>query len=145
MNEIELETQGQRRVYFASDGSITIKAPMKFTRRSGRAMIKSPNGDVIGAPWDKEPTILQLALARGHRWVEMFESGEVGSLKEIAVKEGVDPSYISRMTNLVSLAPEVVLAILNDEIPPELTLFDLSVGTPLSWDEQHSKFGVESC
>ncbi len=27
---------------------------------------------------------MQLALARGHRWLAMLESGEAGSLREIA-------------------------------------------------------------
>jgi glucose/arabinose dehydrogenase len=43
--------------------------------------------------WDTEPTPLQLALARGHRWLAMPESGEVSSMKAIARREGVDDSY----------------------------------------------------
>ena len=45
--------------------------------------------------------ILPILLARGHRWLHMLESGnKAGSLKEIAQKEGVDNSYVSRMVNL---------------------------------------------
>lgn len=43
------------------------------------------------------PTPLQLALARGHRWLAMLESGEATSLKEIAAREEIDNSYVSRM------------------------------------------------
>ena len=39
------------------------------------------------------PTSIQLALARGHRWLAMLESGETKSLKEIATREGIDNSY----------------------------------------------------
>ena len=34
------------------------------------------------------PTPLQLALARGHRWLAMLESGEATSLKEIDLPPG---------------------------------------------------------
>ena len=43
-------------------------------------------------PWDVAPTTIQLALARGHRWLAMLESGEAKSLKEIATREGIDNS-----------------------------------------------------
>jgi predicted transcriptional regulator len=42
----------------------------------------------------------------------MLESGEAKSMKEIARREGVDDSYVSRMVNLTTLAPDIVAAIL---------------------------------
>jgi hypothetical protein len=45
----------------------------------------------------REPTPLQVVLARGHRWLALGESGEVKSVRDIARKEGVDSSYVSRM------------------------------------------------
>ncbi|WP_256211946.1 hypothetical protein [Nitrosomonas communis] len=70
---------------------------------------------------------LQLALARGHRWLAMLESSEVKSLKEIATREGIDSSYVSRMVNLTTLAPDIVAAILDDTLPNNIILFDLAV------------------
>ena len=55
---------------------------------------------------------------------------------EIARREGVDDSYVSRMVNLTMLAPDIVAAILDDTLPPEVTLFVLAAGTPLVWAEQ---------
>ncbi len=66
----------------------------------------------------------------------MLESGEVKSLREIARKEGVDSSYVSRMVNLTSLAPDIVAAILDETLPSDLTLFDLAVDPPALWEEQ---------
>jgi hypothetical protein len=57
-------------------------------------------------------------------------------MKEIARREGVDDSYVSRMVNLATLAPDIVAAILDDTLPPEVTLFELAAGTPLLWEEQ---------
>ena len=42
----------------------------------------------------------------------MLESGEVKSMKELARREGVDDSYVSRMVNMTTLAPDIVAAIL---------------------------------
>ncbi|KXW59008.1 hypothetical protein FEMY_05310 [Ferrovum myxofaciens] len=79
---------------------------------------------------------MQLAVARGHRWQSMLESGEAKSLREIATKEGIDNSYVSRMVNLTTLAPDIVAAILDDALPDHITLFDLAVDPPALWDEQ---------
>ena len=80
-----------------------------------------------------------LALARGHRWLAMLESGEVKSMKEIARREGVDDSYVSRMVNLTTLAPDIVAAILDETLPPEVTLFELAAGR---WCKRSSGGGL---
>ena len=85
---------------------------------------------------------MQLALARGHRWLAMLESGEVKSLKEIAIWEGLGNSYVSRMVNLTNLAPDIVDAILDDALPDHLTLFDIAVDPPALWEEQRRQAGV---
>ncbi len=50
--------------------------------------------------------------------------------------EGMDRVYVSRMANLTTLAPDIVAVILDETLPPEVTLFDLASGTPLLWEEQ---------
>jgi hypothetical protein len=40
------------------------------------------------------------------------------------------------MVNLTTLAPDIVAAILDETLPPEVTLFELAAGTPLLWGEQ---------
>ena len=64
------------------------------------------------------------------------KSGEAGSLREIADREGVDNSYVSRMINLTCLAPDIVAAILDDTLPDHVTLFDLAVDPPRLWEAQ---------
>lgn len=66
----------------------------------------------------------------------MVEWGEAKSLKEIAAREGIDNSYVSWMVNLTTLAPDIVAAILDRSLLPEIAMFDLASGTPLLWDEQ---------
>lgn len=120
---------------------MTLSVPIRIKRRSGRKLVTLPIDPVTGQPAKARPldtatTPLQLALARGHRWLTMLESGEVKSLKEIAAREGIDNSYVSRMVNLTTLAPDIVAAVLDDALPSHLTLFDLAVDPPALWDEQ---------
>jgi uncharacterized protein YidB (DUF937 family) len=72
----------------------------------------------------------------------MLETGQAKSLREIAEKEGVDNSYVSRMVNLTTLAPDIVEAILDDQLPPTVTLFDLAVDPPRLWSQQRQKLPV---
>ncbi len=48
-------------------------------------------------------------------------------------------SYVSRMANLTTLAPDIVAAILDDAMPNHVTLFDLAVDPPALWDEQRER------
>ena len=137
MNEVRIHKTGEPEVIQSSDGRLTLSVPIQFKRRAGRKQVTLPNGEVgKPRPWDTAATALQLALARGHRWLAMRESGEAKSLREIAALEGVDNSYVSRMVNLTTLAPDIVDAILLNELPDHLTLFDLAVDPPALWDEQ---------
>jgi hypothetical protein len=65
-----------------------------------------------------------------------LESGEVKSLTEIAKREGVNNSYVSRMVNLTTLAPDIVAAILNDTLPYYITLLELATYPPVLWGEK---------
>ncbi|MCI0562772.1 MAG: hypothetical protein MN733_30185, partial [Nitrososphaera sp.] len=137
MSLIRINRTGQPQVTPASDGRLTISVPIQIKRRSGRKVVVIPSG--AERPRDGDPTPLQLALARGHRGLTMLESGEVKSLREIASKEGVDSSYVSRMVNLTTLAPDIVAAIFDETFPPDMTLFELAVDPPDLWKEQRRR------
>jgi len=64
-------------------------------------------------------------------------------MKEIARREGVDDSYMSRMVNLTTLSPDIVATILDESLPPGVTLFDMAAGTPLLWGEQRGRVWLD--
>lgn len=137
MSGTRIHRTGTPNVISSSDGRLTLSIPIQIKRRSGRKLVTLPNGEIAKPrPWDVSATPMQLALARGHRWLAMLESGEAKSLKEIAARESVDNSYVSRMVNLTTLAPDIVAAILDDALPNHITLFDLAVDPPALWEEQ---------
>jgi hypothetical protein len=52
----------------------------------------------------------------------MLVTGAVSTLREIAAKEKIKPSYVSRVLRPTLLAPEIVEAILDGGQPGEVTL-----------------------
>jgi hypothetical protein len=40
------------------------------------------------------------------------------------------------MVNRTTLAPDIVAAILDDRLLPEVTLFEVAAGTPVLWEKQ---------
>ena len=139
MSDIRIDQNGAANLIAASNGSLTVSLPIKLIRRGKCMAVTLPDGTTIQPrPWDDTPTPIQQALARGHRWLEMLQSGQAQSLTEVAEQEGMDRAYVSRMVNLTTLAPDIVAAILDETLPDHVTLFDLASGTPLLWDDQRA-------
>ncbi len=45
------------------------------------------------------------------------------------------------MVKLTALAPDIQAAILDETLPEAVSLFDLAVDTPLSWQERRGRVG----
>ncbi|NBO82818.1 MAG: DUF3987 domain-containing protein, partial [Betaproteobacteria bacterium] len=110
---------------------VRVTVPIQITRRARRAHIEVPASVAHHRANPPKPlTPLQAALVRGHRWLAMLESGKYPSLRALAEHKGIDNSYVSRMLNLTTLAPDIVEAILDESLPEHITQFDLASGTP---------------
>ena len=70
----------------------------------------------------------------------MLESGEYTTMAELAEREGIAPSYMTRVLRLTLLAPDIVEAILDGRQGPEITLAQLLEPFPASWSEQKTTF-----
>ncbi|CAI8743619.1 protein of unknown function [Methylococcus capsulatus] len=57
----------------------------------------------------------------------MLGLGEAKSLRKIAAREGIDNGCVSRMVNLTTLVPDIVVAVLEDALSNSITLFDLAM------------------
>jgi hypothetical protein len=97
------------------DGStLVVRIPMQFQRRGGRKRIVTPDGSAIVPSSQPQPDgTLVKALARAWRWQRMLESGEYGTLAELADAECISRSYVCRVLRLTLLAPEIVEQILD--------------------------------
>ena len=81
------------------------------------------------------------ALARAFRWKRMLESGEFATISEVAEREGIAPSYMTRVLRLTLLAPDILEAILDGTQGPEVTLARVLEPFPLEWEHQAMLFG----
>jgi site-specific DNA recombinase len=79
--------------------------------------------------------ILINALAKSYRWNRMLNTGEA-TITGLAKKAGMNRTYISRIVNLMFLAPDIIEAILTGNQPPTLRLKDLLQPLPLEWNKQ---------
>jgi len=68
----------------------------------------------------------------------MLESGEFVTIAELAEREGIALSYMTRVLRLSLLAPEIVEAILDGTAGLEVTLALLLEPLPSDWQGQAS-------
>lgn len=129
----------------SADGTILhIHIPMCLRRRGGRKIIITPDG-ASPRPGNASPVTddpLVKALIKARRWQTMLESGEVATIKDLAVKEGVERSYLARTLRLNILSPAIVERVLTGNYPDSISLEKLRAGIPLDWEEQGVKFGM---
>ena len=124
--------------------TITIRLPMTFEKKGGRKRVIVPDDNTAWTP--AKPKIddtLVKALARAFRWRKMLESGIVQSLAEIAKREKINDSYVSRILRLSLLAPDVVEAILDGRQCGRLNTAHLMKPFPKDWEVQRSFFKIE--
>ena len=120
---------------------LTVHIPLTVRRRGGRKVVIAPDGTeapVITAA--RIDGALVKALARALRWRRMLESGVVSTVGEIAVREKINKSYVSRVLRLTLLAPGIVEAILDGRHAPEMTLRGLMAAFPVEWARQNMSF-----
>ena len=143
MNRPLISVSGQTSNVAASDGSVVLTVPITVRQRSGRRVVTlNGPGCESGERTRIGTTPLQLALARGHRWLRMLEASEVASLREIAQRDGADHSYVAKHINLTLLAPDIVAAILADTLPDGVRLSALLTNPPVLWDDQRAALGT---
>lgn len=117
--------------------TVTIHVPFRVVKRGGRKEMQLPDG--AAQPRRTDSTLVK-ALARAFRWKRVLESGEFTTIAELAEREGIAPSYMTRVLRLTLLAPEFVMAILDGRQGAEVTLARLLEPFPVVWTEQNSLF-----
>jgi len=143
----EIQQEQERRypgLHVRRDGeAVVVHIPAQFRKRNGQQMIiVGEDGRPIDARPSAKPkddrrvnrTLVE-AIAKAHRWQEQLESGEYPSVDDLAQSLRVDRSYVSRLLQLTSLAPDLVEAILRGDEPDGLSLAKLRKILPVRWNE----------
>jgi len=113
--------------------TVTLHVPFRVVKRGGRKEMQLPDGAM---PTRRTDSTLVKALARAFRWKRMLDSGEFATIAELAEREGIASSYMTRVLRLTLLAPDIVEAILDGEQGPEVTLAQVLEPFPGSWAAQ---------
>lgn len=132
----------QQNIQIANDEIIDLFVPLEIKKRGGTAMIILPKNlkkEEMSKCFDEK---MIKAFAKAYKWKNMLEEGQIDSLAQIAVRENITGSYVSKVFNLNFIAPEIVETILNGEQPRDLKLQDMLIGKfPLLWQEQKELWG----
>ncbi|MGN7871572.1 hypothetical protein [Paracoccus sp. 22332] len=113
--------------------TVTLHVPFRVVKRGGKKEMQMPEGATQSQRIDNT---LVKALARAFRWKRMLESCEFATIAELAEREGIAPSYMTRVLRLTLLAPDIVEAILDGKQGPEVTLARVMEPFPIEWDGQ---------
>ena len=119
--------------------TVTLHVPFRVMKRGGRKEMQLPEGATQSQRTD---STLVKALARAFRWKRMLESGEYATIAELAEREGIAPSYMTRVLRLTLLAPDIIDAILDGKQGPEVTLAQVLEPFPLTWQHQALHFSL---
>ena len=127
----------------AMDGDIvTLHVPFQLVKRGGRKEMVLPTGATT-ARATPDNTLVK-ALARAFRWKRMLESGEFATITELAEREKIAPSYMTRVMRLTLLAPDIVEAILDGTSQANVTLALALDPFPSPWNQQDAVFKPRS-
>jgi hypothetical protein len=121
---------------------VIVSVPIKVYRLNGRQMILSEGSKTEEAKAPKALNVpLITSIAKAWLWQDQLESGKYKDLEDIAQANQVDRSYVGRILQLTSLAPDIVESILEGGEYSELSLRDFRKGIPVLWEEQRRVFG----
>ena len=122
--------------------TVTLHVPFRVVKRGGRKELQLPDGAM---PLRRTDNTLVKALARAFRWKRLLDAGEFTTIAELAEREGIAPSYMTRVLRLTLLAPDIVEAILNGKQGPEVTLARLLEPFSMDWEGQRASLEPPMC
>lgn len=117
--------------------TMTLHVPFRVVKRGGRKEMRLPDGTT--QPRKTDNTLVK-ALARAFRWKRMLESGEFATIAELAEREGIATSYMTRILRLTQLEPGIIEAVLDGRQNDAVTLARLMDPFPINWIEQKNIF-----
>ena len=132
MAKSQLKTDGR---------TITVRVPIAIRKRGGRKVVLALDGTMHESSklyCQRVDNAMVKALARAFRWRELLESGTYSTVQEIAIKEKINVSYVSRVLRLTLLAPPIIETIVDGGHGPDMTLAKLMDRLPISWLDQRA-------
>jgi hypothetical protein len=123
------------------DETQILSVPIRL-RRAGREITMRIAGTDPFATAKPDARLIRL-LIRAHRFNATLASGDGMPFAALAKRDGVSPSYFTRLVRLSYLSPDITQAILDGRQPHVLTADQLLAHSrlPLVWHEQRTLLG----
>jgi hypothetical protein len=120
------------------DDGVELSIGIRLKHRQSAILIEAPGGAQHAARVDRA---LLRALCLARAWAGLLASGEVASVRDLALRYGFCNHYTAKLLPLAWLAPDLATAILDGEQPKTLTLGALiKRAIPIDWSEQRQLF-----
>jgi hypothetical protein len=115
--------------------TIRVFIPLTIRRRNGRPRILPPTNMETAELRTQDPHVLS-AIACAWGWRRKIETGQVATIRDIAVAEKVSERFISRTMRLAYLSPVVLDRLVAHHRPCSLSIKDLNAAAERPWIEQ---------
>ncbi|MFQ5911667.1 MAG: hypothetical protein ACE5JS_00610 [Nitrospinota bacterium] len=124
------------------DGHLILSVPSLLKRRGMEMKMIIDGAHPLGRSRSPDPSMVRL-IVKAHAMKEKLVNGGGASLREVAKRERLEGSYVTRLLRLTFLAPDITKAILEGRQPPDLTTARLMRDTRFSmaWREQPETLG----
>ncbi len=123
----------------ASPQTLTVpSAPRRG--RLGKGLASEPSGAECLDPQTR--AVLLTAIGKARLWIDDLMEGRVGSIDEIAEREGKGERHIRLLMPLAFVSPWIVGAIVDGTAPAGLTVTGLARALPHGWSEQARQLGI---
>ena len=118
---------------------LELKYPVRFGQKRGRTVIIEPAFVERTTPHRDEKLFNAVTLA--FYWKQIMEEKHL-TLTDMAKRENIDRGYMGQIIRLTTLAPDIIMAIINGTQPKLLSLRKLlRERFPYSWEEQKRELG----
>lgn len=88
------------------------------------------------APLASSTLAILKAIARARKWRDQIIAAEAKGIRDLARIHKLNHSYVKRIYSFASFSPASIEAILNGEVPPDISLDSMVRKIPLVWTEQ---------
>jgi hypothetical protein len=119
----------------STGNTIRVVIPLTIRKRNGRPKILPPDDLNLRDGRAQDPHVLR-AIARAWNWRRQLETGTAATIQDIAATEKVSDRFVSRITRLAYLSPQVLDHLVMRRVPPALSLNDLVAAADRPWAEQ---------
>ena len=134
--QTEHTESGYRPDVVQGEGYLDIIIPARFEVYGRTQLALDAEGKPIRAfKKSNYNPVLVNALVKSYRWNRELDSGQV-TITDLAKQERRDRTYVSRVVNLMYLAPEIISSILTGTQPATMHLQDLTANLPIEWHRQ---------